>query len=494
MQRSTAGLWCNFAALTRIARPPGGEQGAREWVQSLATVFNLETRRDAYGNLVVRVPGRGAGRSAPVVVVQAHLDMVCVGPKGETHDFCVAPIRLFRRKQSTAGVPQEVLQADGTTLGADNGIGVAAALALIDEKELRDCPPLELLFTVEEEIGLRGALHLDPDLIRGRRLLNLDNEESGTICMSCAGGRDMSAAWTLQCAAPEPQAVSLRVSLQGLPGGHSGVEIHQPRGNAIVLLLEAVLSAGIDSSWRLSWFEGGVARNVIPSAAVLEIQGPSDRVGTIRDRLLSSEIRRRLERSVAPEYRGFSLQVEQRDAAQADRPIVEPNTEALFRALTALQAGPIAWSPDYPELVETSNNVARIRIQGERLELLCNTRSSRDGAVEAFQDAVAADLRQTGAEITFGEGYPGWPLHAGSALLERARPVFAQVLGSPPHVTAVHAGLECGAFRRQIADLDMISFGPDIREAHTSSEYVVIDSVAPFWCCLTGLLEALCSG
>lgn len=496
MERAPVLLWKHFEDLCQIPRGSGNEAGVRQYVREYAERQGFGYEEDVAGNCVVSVPGRGQGQSAPTVILQAHSDMVCVADKSiaPMHDFTRDPIRTREVRWTRDGVTKDVLMATGTTLGADNGMGLAASLAAGVDPVLADCPPLDLLVTVEEETGLVGARRLDPALLKADLLINLDTEELGEICVSCAGGRDMVVQWTIERLTPVPAGdVPVRIFLAGLPGGHSGITIHERRGNAIKMLLKELLALeGVREALKLAAFTSGTARNVIPSQAEVVVWVPEARaeqlLATFRDPALKARIQAEIMENAAEDV---ACGAEKIDPAAIPLPIPADRTLAILEAISGIPNGVQAWSKIVPGLVETSNNVAVVGMTDTTLMLQCSTRSSQDGAIEAFQTSLRPALEASGATVTVGEGYPGWPAEEHSTLLEEAKKTFTAVLGAPPKVMAVHAGLECGVFKGKRPTLQMISFGPDIAGAHSAEERVGLDSVPPFYACLTGLLQNL---
>lgn len=485
-------VWKYFEELSRIPRGSTNEAGVRAWVKEFAAAQGFEYKEDAAGNCLVGVPGRGKGVGAAPVIIQAHMDMVCVRAEESTHDFTRDPILLKVSAWEENGKTVEVCTADGTTLGADNGIGLTAGMAVAVDPDVTDCPPLELLCTIDEETGLTGARDLDPALLRADLLLNLDTEELGDICVSCAGGRDMMADWNVQRDQPAAGEIPLALTLVGLPGGHSGVEIHKKHGNAIQMLLKEVTQR-TGGAFRLASFSGGSARNVIPSEAELvvwlaEAEAASlEKVFSDPAMALEAQTAADLTETINP----INFRAERRDPAATLPPLSAEQTAQIIGAIGAVPHGVQAMSAMVPGLVETSNNVAVVRTTPESLHLVCSTRSSKDGAIMAFQEKVTEALEASGATVTHSDGYPGWPADPDNPLLGRAEQTFEAVLGHKPNVMAVHAGLECGVLKGKRSTLQMISFGPDIQGAHTIHERVVIASVAPFYQCLTSLLSTL---
>ena len=487
-----AGVWTYFEELSRIPRGSTNEAGVRAWVRDYASVHRFGFTEDRAGNCIVAVPGRGRGAAAAPVIIQSHMDMVCVKADGSLHDFTRDPISLRFVPWEENGRTTEVCMGEGTTLGADNGIGLAAAMAVAVDPEVTDCPPLDLLFTMDEETGLTGARDLDPALLRSDLLINLDTEELGDICVSCAGGRDLTAEWSVHRNAPTGGEIPLRLTLSGLPGGHSGVEIHQPNGNALLMLLQEVLNAAQpQDTLKLSAFSGGSARNVIPSDAEIVVWVAEAQAERMEAAFAAPALWDRTTAALRGTASTVHFRSERCPVEATLPPISAEHSDRLLRAIAAVPHGVQKWSEVVPNLVETSNNVAVMSTTEQTIRLICSTRSSRDGAIAAFQEGVTNQLKTSGATVLCSEGYPGWPADPDNPLLRQAERTFETVLGHAPNVMAVHAGLECGVFKGKRHTLQMISFGPDIHGAHTIHERIVVASIAPFYKCLVSLLRVL---
>lgn len=469
-------VWSHFDELLRIPRGSGSESAARAYVSSIAERDGLESVVDEAGNLLVRRPARAGRETAPIVVLQSHLDMVQEKNSEVEHDFTSDPIRPVR--------DGDWLSADGTTLGADNGLGVAAMLALIDSRDVAH-GPLELLFTVDEETGLTGASALSDELLEGRLLINLDSEEEGTVTIGCAGGGD-STMYLPTTGARTAGGIGLEVSVAGLKGGHSGVDIHLQRGNAIRVLARALRVAADTTSVRIATISGGNARNAIPreGSATLFLSERSEEAAC---RLALEESfavsRRELARS-DPELRAEIATAEAPDAAWDD-----DSTRRALDLLNALPHGVMAMSLDLPGLVETSVNLAVVRPEDGRLFVRAHSRSSMEGSLEVLRRRLRSIGELAGAEVGEGTAYPAWQPDVDSPLLALIRATFDQVMGEPPEIGAMHAGLECGIIGEKYDGMDMVSFGPQIEFPHSPDERVRIGSVAPFYEVLCRTLE-----
>lgn len=477
-------LWKHFDALLAIPRPSKQEERARRYVLELAQRRGFRHREDATGNLVVEKPASPGKEGAPIVVLQGHLDMVTEKNSGTVHDFERDPI-VPRRDG-------DWIKATGTTLGADNGIGAAALLALMEgDMEADDLVhgPLELLFTVDEETGLTGVLALDPEAIalRGRLLLNLDSEEEGSVTVGCAGGAASRMALPLDTAPAPEGTVALDVKLSGLKGGHSGVEIHLQRGNAVKLLSRVLLTAAQQTPFHLTAFQGGNKHNAIPREATARVAVPAggrDAFTAAAEREAAA-IRDEI-RTVDPD-----LTIEITEAEPSDRVWTSEATRKVLDLLNALPHGVQVMSNDIPGLVETSLNLATVAASNGDLSVLISLRSSVASAMRDSKRRVRAFAELAGAGVTETEGYPGWKPNLDSPLLATFRKVHERVAGSDPKLEAVHAGLECAVLGHKFPGMDMISFGPIIKGAHSPDERVKINSVGRFYGLLKELLAEL---
>lgn len=471
-------LWSHFDRLLAIPRASGDEEAARRYVLEVARRAGREAVADPAGNIVVRKPASAAAARARTVILQSHLDMVPEKRLDVTHDFARDPI-VPRREG-------DYVYATGTTLGADNGIGVAAMLAVLEAADLTH-PPLELLFTVDEERGLKGAGKLDGALLRGRTLLNLDSEEDGFLYVGCAGGGDSLITLPAPSEAVPPGHVALHVVVRGLRGGHSGMDIVLQRGNAILMLARALRAAQAAAAWRLRSVTGGAARNAIPRDAAATVTVAADGRDAFARALEEEFAKARTEHRAADPDATISLEpVSTPPAAWSAATGV-----TLLRLLLALPNGVLAMSLDLPGLVETSSNVAVVRGRDAGIEIVTSQRSSVGSALAAARERVRAVGELAGAAVTQPPPYPGWKPDVASPLLAMMRQLHREVLGTDPEVRAVHAGLECGVIGEKIAGADMISFGPQIESPHSPDERVHVPSVERFYVLLQAALARL---
>ena len=471
-------LWRHFDEILKIPRASKDEGRMRAHVLALADEYGLAHRVDSAGNVLVAKPATAGHERAAITILQSHLDMVQEKNRGVDFDFGVDAI-----------VPQidgDYLTATGTTLGSDNGIGVAMMLALMGETPFVH-GPLELLFTIDEETGLTGAAKLDASLLQGRQLINLDSEEDGMVYVGCAGGGDTQLTANLELVTTPDDVVAVSVGLIGLKGGHSGCDIHLQRGNAIKLLGRVLWSAYLKNPFQLAGLEGGSAHNAIPREAFAVVLVPIDG----RDALVSH-----VDQEVASIFvehgkvdPGLKLAVE--DVISPDTAWSVQTTQRVIGLVNALPHGVEAMSHDIPDLVETSVNLATAATNNGVLQLGVSSRSSIDSALEALRRRIRAVGQLAEACVEEDVAYPGWKPDLDSRLLEVVKAVHQRELGAEPEVKAIHAGLECGILGRKNPGIDMISVGPQIEFPHSPDERVHMPSVGRFYTLVGLTLAAL---
>ncbi|MBB3231778.1 aminoacyl-histidine dipeptidase [Halomonas stenophila] len=477
-QLSPRPLWRHFRTLCNTPRPSGHEAALVAKLQAWADARGLAHDRDAAGNLRLRKPATPGREAAPGLVLQGHLDMVAQVNADHPHDFTRDPLDTY--------VEDGWLHARHTTLGADNGLGVAATLAVLEAEDLVH-GPLEALFTLEEESSMGGALNLAEGWLEGRLLLNLDSEDRGQVYIGCAGGADVVVDAQLPTAALAEDEDALVLALTGLVGGHSGIDIHRGRGNANRLLVR-VLRALEACDARLVDYHGGTLRNALPREAFATLALPAVEVEAARERLMALEIELRDELAGTDEGLQLALTPAQARPAEA---LTRDASRLLVAALHAAPCGVERMSVDVPGVVETSNNLGVVSLTEGRFHLCALVRSLRDSATADIADRFRALFELIGARTRVENAYPGWtpdpqsPLLACFCELHRAR------LGVDPEIKVIHAGLECGILGAKYPDMEMISFGPLIRGAHSPDERVEIASVEEFWGLLCSLVEDL---
>jgi dipeptidase D len=471
-------FWAHFEAFTRIPRPSGGEEAMVEHVRAWAAGLGFPAEQDAAGNLVVRVPATAGREHAPTVILQGHLDMVCERQPDSPNDPAEGRIRLVR--------DGEWLKADGTTLGADDGVAIAAMMALAEDPALPH-GPLELLMTVAEEVGLEGANRLDGSLVTGSVLLNLDSEEDGRLTVGCAGSTDTWIHIERPRSAVEEGAAGLAVTISGGLGGHSGSNIALGRSNAIKLLGRALRQAHGEVPLRLVSLDGGRSRNAIPRDAVGVVAVPGSEVAEFRRAVdaVASEIRDEFRRTDA----GVTVAVE--EAPPASDAWSAADTAVLLDAVALVPAGPLSMSADFDGLVETSTSMGEAITDGERLTLHSLSRSSNDAAVPAVIATLDAVARLAGGRLEVSRNHGAWRPNLDSPTLEAASRVFEREFGAEPLVTATHAGLEPAVIGDKVPELDMLSLGPEIQFPHSPDERISVPTVERFWRLLVGLVDEL---
>ncbi len=475
-------LWQHFDAIRQIPRPSKHEEQIAEHVANWARDRGFEVATDDAGSMVIRVPASAGHESSDAVILQGHLDMVCEKNADVEHDFMTQGIEVE--------VDGDWVRARGTTLGADNGIGLAAAMALADDPEVTH-GPLEILATVDEETGLTGAKQLDAAMLSGKILLNLDTEEDGAIYMGCAGGGDTDAFLAVSRRRGLLGTVPVKLSVQGLRGGHSGLNIIENRGNAVKLttrVLQAALYAGIDID--IVSVDGGSKHNAIPRECFAVIRVDEAKIDELR----------RVEAACTADFReefgatdpDLEVVIEELDDEEGVQQVLNVHSrDRLLRLLDSLPHGVLSMSREIPGLVETSTNTAVVETQEDGLKFVTSHRSSVMPALYAVRRSVTSTFRQAGARVSYEEPYPGWRPNPDSAILKRTAEVYERLFGSPPEIKAIHAGLECGLLIEKVPGMDAVSIGPQIENAHSPDECVQISSVAKFYKHAAAILEDL---
>ena len=472
------GLWSNFYDLTQIPRPSGQKEEVSAFLANYGRSLGLETIVDEIGNVIIRKPASPGYENHPGVILQGHMDMVPQKNNDTVFDFAKDPIEAY--------IDGEWVTAKGTTLGADNGIGVAAAMAILADKNVVH-PPLEALITVDEETGMYGAFALEGGLLQGKTLLNLDSEAEGELYVGCAGGVDTTAKFAYTPVEVEEGDVAVKVSVTGCKGGHSGCDIHLQRANANKLLFRFLKEAVANYEARLASVEGGSLRNAIPREASAIITIPAEGLDEVMD--LVAEF----ENLFVAEYDGVEdnirLTAEQVECPAMELP--EDVQDFLIHAITACPHGVYRVIPEMPDVVETSNNLAMLKTENNCVTVYCLTRSSVESRKEELQEIIHSVFAMAGAEVEFSGSYPGWKPNLKSHILEVMKQTYQENYGVEPRVIIIHAGLECGIIGRNYPGMDMISFGPTIKYPHSPDERVNIATVAKFYEYLLATLKAL---
>ena len=473
-----AAIWKHFLSLTQIPRPSGQKKQIGDFLVAYGKSLGLETLQDNIGNVLIRKPASPGLENHPGVILQGHMDMVPQKNTDIDFDFTTDPIR--------ACVDGEWVTAEGTTLGADNGIGVATAMAVLEDKSLVH-PPLEVLVTVDEETGMYGAFDLQPAWLQGKILLNLDSEAEGELYVGCAGGVDTTVTFGY-FPVPVPEGdTALRITLTGLKGGHSGCDINLQRANANKLMFRFLKKAVAEYDARIASVQGGTLRNAIPREAEAILTVPKDGVDDIINLVEDYEdlfIR---------EYEGVENGI-RFYAEPTERPaqlIPEEIQDAIIHSITACPDGVYRMIPEMPDVVETSNNLAMITTSDKEVVISCLTRSSVESRKEEVQEIIGSCFALAGAKVVFSGSYPGWKPNLHSNILRLMQETYYEEFKQKARIITIHAGLECGIIGRNYPDMDMISFGPTIKHPHSPEEKVNIDSVGKFYRFLIATLKKL---
>lgn len=461
-------LWANFYSLTQIPRPSKKEAAIQEFMVNWGKSHGLETIKDEVGNVIIRKPATPGMENRKGVILQGHLDMVPQKNSDTAHDFEKDPI--------DAWVDGEWVKAKSTTLGADNGMGVAAAMAVLESKDIPH-GPVEALFTCDEETGMTGAFGLKPGLLQGDILMNLDSEDEGELYIGCAGGTNGNFKFTYSEVPVPAGMIAFKVSVTGLKGGHSGVDIHLGRGNSNKILNRFLWHTSKKWGLRLASIDGGSLRNAIPRESFATVVIPEGNkadflkcIGTFLDK-----VRKELS-AVEPDLKMEAV------ATDLPKSLIDEKTQNnLFNALYGCPNGVIRMSNEMPGLVETSTNLAIVKSENGEIKVMCLLRSSVDSAKQDLEQMMQSVFDMAGAVCVFDGQYPGWKPNPASPILKEMQEIYQKKYGNIPEIKAIHAGLECGLLGGVYPNWDMISFGPTIRYPHSPDEKVNIATVQKFW-------------
>ncbi|MGE5313266.1 MAG: aminoacyl-histidine dipeptidase [Acidobacteriota bacterium] len=466
-----------FQEINKIPRGSKNEKAISNYIVDTARALGLEAKQDKSLNVVVRKPASPGREQAKSVCLQGHLDMVCEKNNDTVHDFEKDPIELVR--------DGNFLKANGTTLGADNGIAVATNLAIMEDKSLEH-GPLEFLFTTDEEQGLNGANNLSADFLQSRTLLNLDSEEEGDLFVGCSGGRNTMASWTLDTKPVPAKHAAVQITVKGLKGGHSGLEIDKGRGNALKILNRALLA--LDSyGTHLASINGGNKSNAIPREAEALIFAPVKNLDAIQ--ALIAEYNSTVHAELATVEPDLSITMEVKPKVKAGKVIKNKLARRIMQTLSALPHGVIKMSADIKELVETSTNLAIVKTDKKRITVTTSQRSSVASEIDEVCQMVANCFELGGADVEASEGYPGWKPNLDSPILKVAKETYKKLYDKDTNVKAIHAGLECGIIGEKIPGMDMISFGPTMEGVHSPDERLHIDTVERFYNFVLAILK-----
>lgn len=469
-------VWKNFHALTQVPRPSGHMGPVTKFLVDFGKKLNLETFVDSVGNVIIRKPATAGMENRKGLILQAHMDMVPQKNNDVIHDFEKDPIETF--------VDGEWVRAKGTTLGADNGIGVAAIMSVLEDSTLKH-GDLEALITVDEETGMYGAFGLKKEDIKGEVLLNLDSEDEGELYIGCAGGIDINVTFKYKEVKPENGYVALKVVLKGLRGGHSGLEINEGRANANKLMIRFLYDAVSHCSARLASMEGGNMRNAIPREAHAVITLPSDK----KEKVL--ELVKRFEELFKEEFNSIENNISfvAEETALPEGEMPAEMQDDFINSVMACPNGVFRYIPTIPDTVETSTNLSIVKADKGLIEIQFLTRSSLESMKMFLATSIKSCFALAGAKVEMSGSYSGWQPNVDSAILKSMKEAYEKQFGKEPAVKVVHAGLECGIIGANVPGLDMISFGPTLRSPHSPDERIYIPSVEKFYQFLVSSLE-----
>lgn len=469
-------LWKHFDEICKIPHCSKHEEKIREYIVNFAKQHNLKYKTDKPGNIVISKSASPGMENKPVVILQGHMDMVCEKNSDVDHDFSRDPIKLKREG--------DILTAKGTTLGADNGIGLATSLAILEDATLKH-GPIEALFTIDEETGLTGAFAMKSDMLTGRIMLNLDSEDWGVLTIGSAGGGDSKIKLPVKNQSNDGELESIEIKISGLRGGHSGCDIHEQRGNAIKILARMLWKASQGYDFYLTDIEGGDKHNAIPREAIAKVSiATSDKNKFISD--LKAEEKDIFE-EIKPIDPKFTVGIE--DIGKLNTKLHKNSQKTLLNLLHGLPHGVDKMNYDIPHLVETSTNLATVTLKGNNASMGLSSRSSIKSALQDFRDRIRATAMLSGAEVFEEVSYPGWKPNLDSKILKLSKKIFKDMFNKEPKVEAIHAGLECGVIGEKFPGMDMISIGPTIKYPHSPEEQVNISTVDKFYKYVLKILE-----
>jgi len=458
-------IWKNFSKLNAVPRPSKKEEKVIAFIKEFGENLGLETTVDEVGNVIIKKPATPGMENRKSIVMQSHLDMVCQKNNDVNFDF------------ETQGIQMEVdgdwVKAKGTTLGADNGLGVATIMSVLESSDIPH-PDLEALFTIDEETGMTGALGLKPGQLTGQILLNLDTEEDDEIDIGCAGGIDVTVTQNYETEASNGQIV--RIEVKGLQGGHSGMDIHKGFGNANIIMGRILYKALENQNVQLISIDGGSLRNAIPreSVALISVRNAGEFIENVTNGI-KKEI---LEEFASVEAH---LQINIENSTSSDKALSMDDSKKIILVLKSLHNGVYRMSPDVQDLVESSNNVARVELKEGGLKILNLSRSSVDSSKDSVAEQLKSVSELAGMKVEFSGSYPGWKPKPGSEIVQVLEKIYTEKFAEKPQVVACHAGLECGIIGANYPEMEMVSYGPTIRGAHSPDEKANISSTQKFW-------------
>lgn len=469
-------LWKNFADLNAVPRASKKEERVIKFMVDFGKRLGLDTITDSIGNVIIKKSASPGMENKQTIVMQSHLDMVHQKNADTVFDFDTEGIKMI--------IDGDWVHAAGTTLGADNGIGVATIMAILAAEDIAH-PPIEALFTIDEETGMTGALGLKGGLLTGTILLNLDTEDDNELTIGCAGGIDLTAKGMYREIKVPSDHKTFKVMIKGLAGGHSGMDIHKGLGNANKLMNRFLLELSSEVNPLISTIDGGGLRNAIPRESYCLLSVSSSEEAALKKTINNYG------KILTQEYgtTDSDIQIEMSPEEKASNCAAPDFIMQMLRAVYACPNGIYRMSPDIASLVQTSNNVARILLDKGRYEILCLTRSSVDTEKKDLENAIKSTFQLMGASVEAGGAYPGWTPKPSAPIIKLMSETYEDMFDDKPHVNACHAGLECGIIGTNYPDMDMISFGPNIRGAHSPDEKVQISSVQKYWKYLMEVLK-----
>ena len=469
-------VWNQFEEICKYPRPSKKEEKIAAYVVSVGKRLGLQTEKDKFGNVLIRKPATPGYENRKTVVLQGHIDMVCEKNRGVEHDFDNDPIYPY--------IDGDWVKAKGTTLGADNGIGVACALAVLEDKDIQH-GPIECLFTLDEETGLTGANSLKKGWLKADILINMDSEELGTLFIGCSGGKNTAAKFKAKLEKAPRNYSTFELKVAGLKGGHSGLEIHVGRGNAVKILNRLIWEYSQENKIRLAEINGGNKHNAIPREAFGVVLVPKADDKRLKKFVSKYNETVKAEFSVVEPDLNVSLEKH----PTPEKVLDEKTQKHLVNALYAVPHGVIKMSNDIPGLVETSTNLAVVETKGKNIDIVTSQRSPVASENVDITNMVTSVFKLAGADISYGDGYPGWAPDVHSDVLKVFKSTFETMYGKEPEVTAIHAGLECGIIKEKYPDMDMISFGPTMFGVHSPDEKLQISTVPEFYNQLVSVLK-----
>jgi dipeptidase D len=471
-------LWQWFAQICAIPHPSKHEHALSQHIQAWARDKGLSVLEDKAGNLIIKKPATTGFENRKTVVIQAHLDMVPQKNADKVHDFTKDPIEAY--------VDGDWVKANGTTLGADNGIGMASALAILGSSDIKH-GPLEVLLTIDEEAGMTGAFGVEPGMLQAEILINTDSEQEGEIYMGCAGGVDAEFTVPAQWQAPAGGVMAFTLSLTGLKGGHSGVNIHLGRGNANKLLARFLADKATALQLAVAAFNGGSLRNAIPREASVTLTVPAAKLALLQQAVAEFEALLQFELAAVEPALKLSL-AEEATPAQVLTPAAQ---STLINLLNVCPNGVMRMSDEVAGVTETSLNMGVITTKDNSVQVLCLIRSLIDSGREQIEGMLSSLAQLAGAEVKFSGAYPGWKPNPDSPVMAIVNQTYKDIYHKDPVIMVIHAGLECGLFKKPYPDMDMVSIGPTIRFPHGPDEMVNIKTVGQYWELLLAVLERI---